>query len=205
MERLVYPKIGDMPIASIRRKAIVALLDKVEDGSGATMAHMTLAVIRRIMSWHATRDENYASADRPRDGRITPQRAGALADIVRRRVARRLEDGEERADPFAAMVRFLLLTAARRTEAAAMTWNEIDGADWLLPAARNKVSVDLCRPLSKAARELLDARPRIDGCPYVFTYGTQPARFRAAQGCFRRASAASPVGCFTICGAPRAR
>ena len=29
-----------------------------------------------------------------------------------------------------------------------MTWNEIAGTDWTLPAARNKVKVDLIRPLS---------------------------------------------------------
>src|SRR5262249_36215608 len=52
------------------------------------------------------------------------------------------------AGPF---VRFILLTGARRTEAQGMTWAEINGGDWTLPAARNKTKVDLVRPLSKAA------------------------------------------------------
>jgi len=52
------------------------------------------------------------------------------------------------------MVRFILLTAARRNEAAAMTWREIDGRDWTLPAARNKAKVDFVRPLSDAAMSL---------------------------------------------------
>jgi integrase len=48
-----------------------------------------------------------------------------------------------------------------------MEWSEIDGADWTLPAARNKTKVDLVRPLSPAALVVIAAQPRIG--PYVFT------------------------------------
>jgi hypothetical protein len=41
--------------------------------------------------------------------------------------------------PFPAFVQFLLLTGARRSEAAEMARSELAGADWTLPAARNKV------------------------------------------------------------------
>ena len=75
-----------------------------------------------------------------------------------------------------------------------MTWSEIiadadAGSCWLLPAARNKVKVDLLRPLSQAAQDLLDAQPRIEGCPYVFTYGRKPlAAFSQCKGDFDAAS-----------------
>jgi integrase len=68
-----------------------------------------------------------------------------------------------------------LLTSARRAEAAALKWSEIDGDDWILPAARNKTKVDLVRPLSKAAQAILAERPRIAGCPYVFSNGGRTA------------------------------
>lgn len=188
LERSVFQVIGDMPITSIRRKTVVALLDKVEDHSGATSAHMVLAVVRRIMGWHMVRDETFASPIVRGMSRIRPlerARSRILSDDELRKVWR---TAEERADPFAAMVKFLLLTAARRTEAAAMTWDEIDGTNWLLPARRNKVGVDLCRPLSKAAQELLDARPQIEGCPYVFSYGRTPLGFARHKAVFDEAS-----------------
>jgi integrase len=47
-----------------------------------------------------------------------------------------------------------------------MTWVEIDGTDWVLPATRNKTRVELVRPLSKAACDLLDKLPRDSA--YVF-------------------------------------
>jgi integrase len=42
-----------------------------------------------------------------------------------------------------------------------MTWAEIDGSDWVLPAARNKTKVDLVRPLSRAAQAILATLPKV--------------------------------------------
>jgi integrase len=63
-----------------------------------------------------------------------------------------------------------------------MTWAEIDGADWTLPAARNKTKVDLVRPLSKAAQDILQMPKQGE---FVFTtHGTTPisgfSKFKAA-------------------------
>jgi integrase len=188
LERLVYPTLGDQPISTIRRRAIIELLDAIEDGKlvnakgpikgGATMAHSTLAIIRKIMRWYAVRDEDYIVPLVPGMARIKPDeraRARVLNDDELRAV---WATAEQRSDPYSAMVRFMLLTACRRSEAAALTWDEIVDDDigpcWLLPASRNKVKVDLIRPLSTAAQELLDAQPRVADCPYVFTYGRRP-------------------------------
>lgn len=213
LQRLVYPTLGDQPITTIKRKAIIDLLDKIEDGKltsvdkktgkskqvdgGAVMAHSTLAVIRKILNWYAVRDEDYVVPIVRGMARIKPDeraRSRVLTDEELRAV---WKAAEERNDPFGAMVRFLLLTAARRSEAAAMTWNEIITDDevgpcWLLPAIRNKVKVDLLRPLSKKAQDLLDAQPRIEGCRYVFTYGRKPlAAFSQCKGDFDAASGVS--------------
>jgi len=204
LERLVYPTLGDRPIGAIKRKAIIELLDAIEDGKlvnakgpikgGATMAHVTLAIIRKIMRWHAVRDEDYVVPIIPGMARIKPDeraRSRVLTDDELRRVWRAAAARPN--DPFAAMIRFLLLTACRRGEAAALTWDEIVTDDigpcWLLPAARNKVKVDLIRPLNKAAQDLLAAQPRIDDCPYVFTYGRRPlAAFSQCKDEFDEAS-----------------
>src|SRR5262249_32918908 len=41
------------------------------------------------------------------------------------------------------------------SEAAEMTWDELSGSDWTLPAARNKTGLDLLRPLPKQALAVL--------------------------------------------------
>jgi integrase len=47
-----------------------------------------------------------------------------------------------------------------------MTWDELRGNVWTLPAARNKTGVDLERPLSEAAMAIVNAQPRTNG--FVF-------------------------------------
>lgn len=177
LERLVYPTLGDRPIAEIKRSEIIRLLDKIAAGEltrvgtplkgGLVMANRTLAIVRRIMNWHATRSDTFRSPivrgmARADDG----ARTRTLTDDELRRVWRTAEAGE---GPFDRLVQFLLLTAARRGEAAAMTWSEIDGTDWTLPASRNKTKVDLVRPLSAAAQAVLARVPRLAGCDFVFS------------------------------------
>jgi integrase len=203
LERLVYPTLGGQPITAIKRKAIIELLDAIEDGKlvnakglikgGATMAHSTLAIIRKIMRWYAVRDEDYVVPIVPGMARIKPDeraRARVLNDDELRAV---WTTAEQRSDPFAAMIRFMLLTACRRSEAAALARDEIIddeiGPCWLLPAARNKVKVDLIRPLSEAAQAIVEAQAQIGDSPYFFTYGRRPlAAFSQCKDEFDEAS-----------------
>jgi integrase len=167
--RLVYPEIGGAAMGEIRRKRIIAMLDRIEDDSGAPMADMTLAVIRPIFGWHALRDENYANPivkGMARIKRNEHRRARILDDDELRAV---WKTAEARNHAFGAYLRFLLLTTARRDEARELVRTEIKGGEWLLPAARNKTKLDLLRPLSKAALALVEAQPEIEGCPYIFT------------------------------------
>jgi hypothetical protein len=53
------------------------------------------------------------------------------------------------------MLRFILLTATRRDEAADMVRSEMEGDIWLIPAARYKTDLDFEVPLSVAARAVL--------------------------------------------------
>ena len=164
IERLVYPSLGARPIDSIKRSEIIRLLDGIEDGSGPVMADRTLAAIRKIMNWHASRSDDFRSPIVRGMARTKPK------ERARERI---LSDDELRAiwnngtGPFGSLVRFILLTAARRGEAAEMRRSEINGSDWTLPAARNKAKVDLVRPLTSASIAALP-RPQ-DGCAFVFT------------------------------------
>jgi integrase len=168
LERLVYPVIGGKPISDIRRSDIVRLLDQIEDQNGPVMANKTLAVIRKIMNWHASRSDDFRSP--------VVRGMARAANAARDRI---LTDDELRAIWLASdgtvegsYVRFLLLTAARRSEVAGMQWAEIVSGDWTLPAARNKTNQDLLRPLSKAALSTLPSR---DGrWVFVNRLGTGP-------------------------------
>jgi integrase len=170
LRRQVYPAIGDKPIGSLKRSDIAAMLDRIEDHNGPRAADVALAVLRRIFHWHETRTDDFRSP--------IIRGMGSRQNTVEHRRSRILDDSEIRKlwaatannAAFSALVRFLLLTSARRNEAAGMKRDEIDGDGmWRLPASRSKTKVEITRPLSKAALAVLDGLPQIDGCPYVFT------------------------------------
>ena len=163
-DRLVRPSIGTRSIYDLRRQDIAKLLDTIEDKSGLVQADRTLAYLRKAFHWQQQRDDNF----------VSPIIRGMARTSTKERARDRiLTDDEIRSiwkftstDTFGALLRFLLLTSARRDEARCMTWDEIKGSDWVLPASRNKVKVELVRPLSSAAREILPARS--NSSDYVF-------------------------------------
>jgi integrase len=166
LNRLVLPTLGDKPISEIKRSQVVALLDKIEIERGPVMADRTLALIRKIMNWHATRADDFKSPivkGMARTKGKERERQRILTDDEIRRVW-----NTDAARPFPALIKFLLLTGARRDEAASITWSEIKGGEWELPANRNKTKRDLIRPLSAAALAVIESQQRSDS-PYVFT------------------------------------
>jgi integrase len=178
LERLVYPTLGDRPIAEIRRSEITRLLDKIEEGKplgvegGSTAADRALRVIGRIMNWYATRSDDFVPPivrGMARTSSKERARTRILTDDELRRIWRTAVEGS---DTFGALVRFLLLTAARRNEAAYLTWSELAGGDWTLPVSRNKTKEELVRPLSKAALAVLDLVPKFADCDFVFSSGS---------------------------------
>jgi integrase len=139
------------------------------------MADNSLAIIRKIMNWHAARSDDFRPPIVRGMARVRPEqrtRERILDDDEIRMVWRA---AEAMADPFARFVQFLLLTAARRMEAARMQWSELLGSDWTLPAARNKVGKELIRPLSAAALDILAKVPRFVDCSFVFSYSGKTA------------------------------
>jgi integrase len=169
-DRLVRRRIGDRSIYELRRADMVKLLDVIEDNHGPVMADRMLSYLARAFRWQQVRDEDFISPI------ISGMSRTSAKELARDRV---LNDDELRAiwkataeGVFGALVRFLLLTAARRSEASEMTWSEIDGSTWTLPASRNKVKAELVRPLSEAALAILTALPRNGG--HVFTIDGKP-------------------------------
>ena len=203
LRRLVLPTLGNRPIAGIGKGDIEDLLDQIAKGKkgklknadgqpirgGKTAADRTLALIRTILNWRARKSKN--------DDYRAPMLGGLMrvepSEAVRSRV---LSDPElrviwktasETETPFNAFVKFLLLTAARRSEASAITRNEVTeitynkvdrerrkseevtATVWTLPKERNKSKQDLARPLSEAALAVLAALPKVEGCPFYFT------------------------------------
>ncbi|HEY2531125.1 MAG TPA: site-specific integrase [Xanthobacteraceae bacterium] len=167
LNRLLFPELGGKPVDKIGRAEIVSLLDRIEDSNGAVTADLVLACLRRVLNWHATRSDSFRSPivrGMSRAGKRSRDRT--LSDAELRTVWKAADASEA---PYCRLIQFLLLTAARRQEAAAMTHNEIADRAWVLPAERSKPKLEIVRPLSTLAQQVLARTPRIADSEYVFT------------------------------------
>jgi integrase len=170
LKRCVYGPIGSRPIASVGRKDLSRLFDQIEDERGPHMADMVRAILNKIFHWHEGRSDEFRSPiTKGLTPRVKPEQAVRDRTLSDDELVRVWRTADKSDGTFAALVRFLLLTGARLNEAARMRWDEIDGADWLLPAARHKAKTDVLRPLSKAALDVIKRLPRIGDSPFVFT------------------------------------
>jgi integrase len=170
LARLVDPRLGARQIDDIRRSEIVRLLDHIEDTSGAVMADRTLAYLRRVMSWHAGRSDDFRSPIVRGMARTKPSeraRERILSDDEFRKV---WAAAENTGNTFGPLVRFILATAARKSEAAHMLRSEVVDDIWTVPARRSKGKRDHDVPLSPLAQSILAAVPVINESDRVFTH-----------------------------------
>ncbi len=170
----VYPVIGALRITDIGRSDIRRLVGEIAILS-PVVANRVLADVRRVFHFGIRTDLLDASPT-----------AGVDPPGVERSRDRVLSDGEiakvwrgfdALGYPYGSVLKLLLLTGARRSEAAALEWTELDGGNWTLPAARAKNGLPHIWPLSTMARDLLEAVPHIDGSRFLF-----PAPSRRADG-----------------------
>ena len=117
LDRHILPAWRNREFVSIRRSDITALLDKVEDGSGARQADYCLNIVRSVMNWYAVAPRRLQSADRARHAPAVPH-AQARTRILTDDEIRAIWQAAETDGTFGALVRFALLTAQRREKSA---------------------------------------------------------------------------------------
>jgi integrase len=172
IKRLIFPKLGDQPIAEIKRSDVVRVLDGIEDENGPVMADRTLSIVRKIMNWHASRSDEFRSPivrgmartkpkERARDRTLTDEELRAIWAAA------------SGAGTFGSYIQFVLLTATRRNEAARLRRSEVAGSEWVIPGPRYKTGKDHVVPLSQAAQVVLAKLP-LEGFVFTTTGGEKP-------------------------------
>src|SRR5262249_40288600 len=103
LTRLVIPRIGDKPIADLKRSQIMTALDHIERDKGGRTADLSLSDISCVLKFHALRDDEYRLPLVPGMKRLNAK------DSARDRI---LTDAEIKAvwDTGNAFARFLLLS-----------------------------------------------------------------------------------------------
>ena len=198
----LIPALGTRPVAEIKRREIIGLLERVAAESGNSTAHQTLAVLRKVMNWALSRDlPGYES---------NPASAVPVGDVLGKKQSRDrlLSDAELAAiwpaidavgAPIATVYRLLLLTGARLREIAEAKWEDLDlaAATLTVPAERSKTGDALLIPLSPQAVELFREMPRLVG-PYIFstTGGRAPVQTFSRAKSKLDSAVAKPIPAF---------
>jgi integrase len=186
----VYPAWKDRAFLDIRRSDVAALLDEIEDDHSPRQADYVLNVIRSVMNWFATRNDDY----------IPPIVRGMKRQKQDTRRDRVLTDDEIRTiwkqaeanGTFGAIIRLCIATAQRRTKIAAMRWQDItiDG-EWTIPVEPREKGAGGTLVLPELALDIIRAQPRIGSSPYVFP-GRSPRRKQKGPGQQKRAVVHGP-------------
>lgn len=172
LEKDCLPTWGNLPVEAIRRRDIVLLLDEIEERA---------PIVRNRVHGALTRLFNFA-AERGIIDDSPCTRIKKLTEKGRKRV---LADDEiktlwaaldpEQVQPMDAYrltklaLRLILLTGQRPGEVAGMTWDEIDGETWKIPASRMKNGDPHDVPLTGLALEIIEqARQLSGGSPFIF-------------------------------------
>jgi integrase len=166
-ERIVYPVLGSRQLESVKRSEITKLLDDVAASRGVVMADRTLATLRGFLNWYAVRSDEYVTPIISRMAR-TSTKERARNRVLNENELRALWGACEEAGMFGQYIRFTLLTATRRNEAADLPRSEIDGTDWTIPADRYKTKFDHVIPMSDAAVSALSKIPKVAKSNFVF-------------------------------------
>ncbi len=155
--RLHLAPIANEPATAIGRREAALVVDRSAK-AGETTARRVRDYARAMWAWAQRRGSLPEAIRNPWETAPAPGR-----DVPRERVLTGAEIGllwqaaGTLATPYGPMVRFLLLTLARREEATAMVWGEVaaDLTVWTQPAARTKNGKAHVVHLSEAARAIL--------------------------------------------------
>lgn len=151
----VLPKWGSRAITDIKRVDVAKLLDTVEDRTSIYRANRVLAAVRKLFNWAAVRgmiENSPVGLGMTRSGEESRDR---YLDVREIRLV--WKAAEAIGYPAGTLYQLLLVTGQRRSEVAAMRWDEISRSDklWTLKKERTKASREHLVPLSDLALKLI--------------------------------------------------
>lgn len=169
LEREFVNAFGQCDIREIKRWHVLELMDAAIARGAPYQANRIHASVRKLLNWTVERGILEVS---PIVGLKSPTKEKSRERVMDDdEIVRLLRACRNDVYPFRHFVPFLLATAQRRGEVAALKWSDIDFDEkvWVIPADRSKNGKPHVVPLSLFALDVLKQIPRFDACDWVFT------------------------------------
>ena len=174
----LLPAWESRPLEEITKADVRKLIEQIADRGAERQAHNIFGLTKTFFSWCVETDRISSS---PCEG-LRPRKL-----IGEKRIRTRVLDDDElravwnaaeaTAYPYGPFIKLVVLTGARKSEAAEATWSEfdLDAGIWTVPEERFKSGVAHRVPLSKMAIALLQDLPQRGA--FIFTFdGEAPTK-----------------------------
>src|SRR5918995_4009865 len=138
LNREVLPYWGSWTVAEVRKRDVIALLDRVREQGSPIMANRVLAAIRKFFNWCVGRGILDVS---PCAGVTMPAQEQARHRVLTDdELSEVLRAAREVGFPFGLIVEMLALTGQRRDEVGRMAWAHLDLEKglWIVPGEHAK-------------------------------------------------------------------
>ncbi len=197
---------ADRPVVEISRDRVAIRFRELSERGGA-QANLAFRILRALMNYargayrpgdkpiivenpvRVLSDLKVWNRVNPRSGRIPTDKIGKAWNVLQalRTSPEQTVVGQTLADA----VSFLLLTGARWSEMAELTWDRVNLEErwWHIPDTKNRSKVTF--PLPAAAVAILAARPKVSN--YVFPARSGEGRIREPRGTMLKVSEAAGV------------
>lgn len=167
IENHAMPAFGERPIDGILRSEVRDLLRGMVKAKKPVAANRLLGNLKRVFKWAVVEGKLEASPIADMDKLVEEQsRDRVLTDAELAAIWRGCE---KLSKAHGGAFKLMMLTGARRNEAAGLKRSEIDGNDWHLPAERSKNGRPHTWPLTDLAQEVVASVPQIDDGDSVFS------------------------------------
>lgn len=167
LENHAMPTFGDRPIAEITKAEVRDLLRGMIASDKPVASNRLLGNLKLVFKWAVENDKiessPIADLDKPHEEK---SRDRALSGPELAEVWKACETLPK---AHAAVVRTMILTGARRTEAGSMMKSELQGDEWHLPGERSKNGRPHIWPLPEFALEVIESAPKSEDCACVFS------------------------------------
>lgn len=175
LERYAFPVLGNMEVQYIDTQHVLAVLRPIWTTKTETASRLR-GRIESVLSWatvggYREGDNPARWADNLKELLPKPSKVakkGRMRALPWQEVPGFMQALAKRQGTGARALEFAILCAARSGEVRGMTWDELDGNLWRLPAERMKAGRAHVVPLSARALAIIKAQPRLKGSPYVF-------------------------------------
>lgn len=167
-KRHIEKHLGHAVVAELKRGDYVDVLDKIARAASGIQANRAQALITAVLNWAVAEDkidDHPARGIRKRAKEKSRERVLSAAEIKKWWAAL-----EEQATPrMARLLRLLLVTGVRLSEACGMARSEIQGDLWEIPGERTKSGLPHVVPLTATAAKIVaDALAEAGESAFVF-------------------------------------